>query len=116
MTANPPKPVGIKAPLGAPWVEIAWSDGVTQRLPNVILRGYCPCAKCQGHSGPLRYVEGHDTELSDIGRVGNYALRLSWADGHDTGIYAYPHLRLLGDLHDEHGADLPLQVPELSRR
>ncbi len=116
MTATAPRPKGIKAPMGAPWVEFEWSDGETQRIPNVILRGYCPCAQCQGHSGPLRFVQGRDTELADLGQVGNYALRFDWADGHNTGLYPFEHLRLLGDLYEEHGADLPYVMPELPRR
>ncbi|MFW6051199.1 MAG: gamma-butyrobetaine hydroxylase-like domain-containing protein [Myxococcota bacterium] len=88
-------PVEIRAPEGARQMEIDWADGHTSLLPHRILRGYCPCAQCQGHEGPIRYREGGDLELAHIEPVGNYAIRLGWADGHATGIYRFPLLRAL---------------------
>jgi DUF971 family protein len=63
--------------------------------PHEILRGYCPCAMCQGHQGPIRFVPGGNTELNDLAEVGDYALRLTWADGHSTGLYTFKFLREL---------------------
>lgn len=77
--------------------EISWSDGEQSALPHEILRGYCPCATCQGHSGAVRYLPGGNLELRTIERVGNYALSLGWADGHDSGIYTFEFLRRLGE-------------------
>jgi DUF971 family protein len=94
-------------------MELTWSDGRTTRLSHRILRGYCPCASCQGHSGSTRFVDAGDPELRNISQVGNYALELGWADGHATGIYPYPFLRKLGDLYETHGDTLPERLPEL---
>jgi len=96
-------PTAVRAPHGAIAMEIDWSDGVTTRLEHWILRGFCPCAACQGHEGPIRYVETTDNpggalELRDIRRVGNYALGLGWGDGHASGIYTFQYLRLLGTI------------------
>jgi DUF971 family protein len=109
-------PTEVRAPLGAPWFEVAWADTATLRLPNPILRGYCPCAGCQGHSGRTGFLAGHDSELREIATVGNYALRLVWGDGHGSGIYTFQFLRQLGELYALHGAALPELVPELPRR
>lgn len=108
-------PTSIKAPMGQPWVELCWSDGERHRIPTAVLRGYCPCASCQGHSGPIRFTAGHDSELRDLAQVGNYALRFEWGDGHGTGIYPFRYLRTLGELHEAHGDELPQSVPELGR-
>ena len=76
-------------------MEIDFDDGHKARYPHEILRGFCPCAGCQGHSGEIQFVEGGDVELLDIGEIGNYALRFSWGDGHDTGLYSFRFLRAL---------------------
>lgn len=88
-------PVELRAPRGARVLEIDWDDGHCGVYPHELLRGYCPCAHCQGHEGPIRFVEGGNLELEDIQQVGNYALRLVWGDGHQTGIYSYRFLREL---------------------
>ncbi|MCL2725229.1 MAG: DUF971 domain-containing protein [Polyangiaceae bacterium] len=78
-------------------MEIDWGDGHESVYPHEILRGYCPCAGCQGHEGTIkfRYPEGNQRELDAIEPVGNYALRLTWFDGHRSGIYSYKYLRAL---------------------
>jgi DUF971 family protein len=43
----------------------------------------------------VRFVPGGNLELTDVGEVGDYALRLTWADGHGTGIYTFEFLRVL---------------------
>jgi|SRR5690606_20119961 len=100
-----PSPVELRAPEGARLMEIEWSDGVTTSYRHAVLRGFCPCAHCQGHHGPVLFVEGKGSpELRDIEEIGNYAVRLTWADGHGTGIYTFRFLRELGAL-----ADVPLE-------
>jgi DUF971 family protein len=88
-------PVELRAPREARQMEIDWADGHTGLYPHEVLRGFCPCAHCQGHEGPIRYVPGGNLELQDIQEVGNYALQLAWADGHGTGIYTFRFLRAL---------------------
>ena len=58
----------MKAPHGARVMEIQWADGHKAILPHEILRGYCPCAHCQGHGGALKFVPGGDLDLRDIQR------------------------------------------------
>lgn len=86
-------PLEVRAPRGAQVMEIDFEDGHRGVYPHEVLRGYCPCALCQGHQGPIRYVPGGDTVLTDLAEVGDYALRLTWADGHSTGIYTFRFLR-----------------------
>jgi DUF971 family protein len=116
MTPKAPVPVGIKAPHGSTWFEVSWADTTTSRLPNAILRGYCPCAGCQGHGGQITFQAGHDSVLRDIEQVGNYALRLVWGDGHGSGLYTFTYLKFLGDLCAEHGDKLPQVFPTLPPR
>ena len=89
-------PTGVKAPHGARVMEITWADGEKTSLPHEILRGYCPCAHCQGHGGNLQFVPGGDLDIREIEQVGNYALKFVWGDRHDSGIYTFRYLRALG--------------------
>lgn len=88
-------PLEIHAPRGGDQLLIAFEDGHEVVIPHSVLRGFCPCASCQGHSGEIRFVEGGDLTLADLAEVGNYALRLTWGDGHATGIYSFRYLRSL---------------------
>jgi DUF971 family protein len=73
------------------------------RIPFDVLRRACPCAACRGEPGFRgRFSDdpelrpGED-ELADIKLVGAYGLNAIWADGHDTGIFTFEHLRRLGE-------------------
>lgn len=88
----------VRSPRGATVTEIDWGDGHKGILPHEILRGYCPCAGCQGHEGSIRFIyptSHNQTELDTIEAVGNYALQLRWFDGHRSGIYSFKYLRAL---------------------
>jgi DUF971 family protein len=90
-----PRPVTLRAPVGARQMEIDWDDGHSSIYPHRLLRGFCPCAECQGHQGPIRFRDGGALELSVVEEVGHYAVRLEWSDGHGTGIYSFRFLRRL---------------------
>jgi prepilin-type processing-associated H-X9-DG protein len=89
------QPLKVKAPRGAQVMNITWADGHEGVLPHDTLRGYCPCAHCQGHGGTIEYVPGGNTELREIEQVGGYALQLTWGDLHSSGIYSFRYLRSL---------------------
>ena len=100
-------PLEVHAPRGAKRMEILFADDHLAVYPHELLRGFCPCAMCQGHQGPIKFVEGGNTDLSDIAEVGDYALRLTWADGHSTGIYTFKFLRELCSCEECVGATGP---------
>jgi DUF971 family protein len=97
-------------------LRISWSDGVETLLSSKTLRTNCPCATCveergeSNHSAPLSpatgrarlniapEVTGNIYSLETVTPVGNYALNLTWQDGHKTGIYSWALLRNLGNL------------------
>ena len=109
------KPSAIKAPHGAQELEITWSDGRRTRYPHQLLRGFCPCAGCQGHAGSIKFRPGGNLELRDLSTVGNYALNLVWGDGHDSGIFTYVYLLELADLLERSGMDELIALGELRR-
>ncbi len=112
--------VAIRSPRGATTTEIDWADGHKGVYPHAILRGYCPCAGCQGHTGTIRFLESTavQQELEDLEVVGNYAVRLQWFDGHGTGIYSYRYLRALcrcAQCHPPAEAEAAVEHPDLPR-
>ena len=90
-----PVPTEVRRMADQNQLRITWGDGHTSDYPFAYLRGWCPCAQCQGHGNERRYVHASNTELKNIAVVGSYALSITWGDGHDTGIYSYRYLREL---------------------
>jgi DUF971 family protein len=76
-------------------LRILWDDDDLSSYPFAYLRGWCPCAACQGHGAERHFVTVTDPKLVGISRVGNYALSPRWEDGHETGIYSFEYLREL---------------------
>jgi len=75
-------------------LHITWDDGHVSPFTLAYIRGWCPCAACQGHfSDTVKYQEVPPARLVNAVPVGNYGMQLSWSDGHDTGIYAHDELR-----------------------
>ncbi len=107
-------PVCVRAPRGSSVFEIDWADGLVGRVDNGLLRGYCPCAGCQGHTGEIRFIPGQDSVMSQIEEVGSYALQFTWGDGHASGIYTFRYLRALCEYarwQEEHPAEAPRVMP-----
>jgi DUF971 family protein len=76
-------------------LRLTWNDGHVAEFDYGYLRGYCPCAGCQGHgSGPVEFrPPSAEVKPLDIRPVGNYAISIHWSDAHDTGIYRFDFLR-----------------------
>ena len=89
-----PTPVDIELKQAAGELLITWSDQHVSRFSLRYLRGWCPCAKCQGHfSDAKKFVASTNPRLSDVVPVGGYGAAFHWGDGHTTGIYAFDYLR-----------------------
>lgn len=77
---------------------VAFDDGATFSLPAEYLRVESPSAEVQGHSPSQKQtVAGkRDVGIAGVEPVGNYALKISFDDGHDTGIFSWTYLHELG--------------------
>ncbi len=84
----------------------AWRlrSGVAESIPAELLRVMSPSAEVQGHSPAERkLVSGkRDVTIQKIEPVGNYAVRLVFSDGHDTGLFTWPYLYDLAQRKTEH--------------
>jgi prepilin-type processing-associated H-X9-DG protein len=76
-------------------LRVTWADGHVSEYDYSYLRGYCPCAMCQGHTADAIRFHRPPGPVSawTIEPVGNYAVAIHWSDGHGTGIYRFDFLR-----------------------
>ena len=98
-----PIPTEIKLHQVSRVLEIAFNDGTRFKLPYEFLRVYSPSAEVRGH-GPgqeVLQIGKRDVTIKDVEPVGHYALRPTFSDGHDTGIYSWDYLYDLGARQDE---------------
>ena len=99
MDRNTPRPTEIKLHQKSRILEIAFDDGQRFSLPCEYLRVFSPSAEVRGH-GPgqeVLQVGKRDVEIKEIEPVGNYAVKLVFSDGHDTGLYSWEYLHELGE-------------------
>ncbi len=102
ITDNKPRPTDIRLHQKTRVLELFFDDGAHFRLPCEYLRVYSPSAEVRGH-GPGQEVLQLDKEnvnISAIEPVGNYAVRLVFDDGHNTGLYSWNVLYTLGENYD----------------
>ncbi len=83
-------------------LEIAFDDGKRYRLSCEYLRVSSPSAEVRGHGAGQEVLQTGKREVSitAIEPVGNYAIKLVFSDGHDTGLYSWDYLYSLGADHD----------------
>ncbi len=102
--ADVPHPVSIDLERSA-GLRIEWSDGLSEQISLGALRKSCPCATCRAErearsANPLHVMArpaGGGLSVAAAELVGSYALRLTWSDGHNTGIYEFALLRRLSE-------------------
>lgn len=88
-------------------LTIEWRDGVVSHYPFFALRDSCPCASCVDELSGAKVLDpakiSKDIHITACEYVGNYAIRINWSDGHNTGLYAFRFLREYYDLAMEQG-------------
>ncbi len=99
--SNDPEHIAVSKSKG---IKIDWKDRHRSEYGLQYLRDKCPCATCTGVHGtppaagnsqaanPFQMYKPALKILS-IEPVGNYAVRINWSDGHNSGIYSWEHLR-----------------------
>ncbi len=80
-------------------ITFVWPDGVKSVVSNMDLRADCGCAVCvdeyTGEKLLNRKDIRKDIKPTEITPLGNYALKIVWNDGHNSGIYPYKQIRAL---------------------
>jgi len=107
LTENTPVPVEIKMHQVSKVLEVTFDDGLKAELPFEFLRVFSPSAEVRGH-GPGQEVlqtGKREVDILNLEPVGYYAVRPTFSDGHDSGIYSWDHLYHLARDHDRLWAD-----------
>jgi len=84
-------------------LTISFKDGAQFQLSAEALRVFSPSAEVQGHSPQQRKLIGGKKQVGimEMEPVGNYAVRITFDDMHNTGIFSWKWLRELGETYDE---------------
>lgn len=82
------------------YLWIKWSDETESRIELQKLRELCPCATClaeREHRSKtyIPLIQKNQITVAGLEQVGNYAIKINWKDGHNTGIYEYAFLKNL---------------------
>ena len=106
-------------------MTVSWNSGAESSFESEFLREKCPCASCSENRakaassassprytgrGALKVVDSsleEETNLSMVFPIGNYALGMRWADGHDSGIYSFNFLWQLHCLQQQQQQERP---------
>ena len=94
LTPDSPRPIDIKLHQASRLLEIKFDNNMECMLSCEFLRVYSPSAEVKGH-GPgqeVLQIGKEDINITAIEPVGNYAVRLVFSDGHNTGLYSWDYL------------------------
>src|ERR1700722_3655079 len=99
-SANPPShpwPSEVRLNPDRNLLSIAFDNGERFGLRAEYLRVESPSAEVRGHGGPKTIVTGKEAvKIQALDPVGNYAVRIGFDDGHDSGLYSWTYLYRLG--------------------
>jgi DUF971 family protein len=93
-----PHPTNIKSRTKSRLLEVSFDDGSVFELPYEYLRVFSPSAEVRGHGPGQEQLQlgKHDVVITQVEPVGNYAVKLVFDDGHNTGLYTWSYLYELG--------------------
>ncbi|MFJ4196520.1 gamma-butyrobetaine hydroxylase-like domain-containing protein [Pseudomonas sp. NPDC089534] len=98
-------PTDIKLHKASKTLTLTYASGESFTLPAEFLRVHSPSAEVQGHGKPiLQYGKLH-VGLTKVEPAGQYALKLTFDDGHDSGLFTWEYLLELGRRYDALWAD-----------
>ncbi|HAK62492.1 MAG TPA: hypothetical protein DCO82_04530 [Alphaproteobacteria bacterium] len=107
MSNATPWPVEVKLKQAENTLEISFEDGSHCQFSAEFLRVHSPSAEVKGH-GPGQEVTvagKRGVAITRLDPVGNYALRIHFDDGHDTGLYTWAYFHQLGQRREELWSD-----------
>ncbi|TBR44693.1 DUF971 domain-containing protein [Marinomonas agarivorans] len=84
-------------------LEVCFTDNSQFYYSAEYLRVHSPSAEVRGHGQQLPILQygKQDVGITTIESAGNYALKICFDDGHDTGLYTWDYLYNIGKNHDE---------------
>ncbi|EJM18727.1 hypothetical protein PMI21_01983 [Pseudomonas sp. GM18] len=103
-------PTDIKLHKASKTLTLKYASGEEYHLPAEFLRVHSPSAEVQGHGKPILQFGKIGVGLSKVEPAGQYALKLTFDDGHDSGLFTWEYLYQLAvrqeDLWNDYLAEL----------
>lgn len=78
-------------------LDLIFTDGTVKVLSAEFLRVHSPSAEVRGHGQPKLVTNKRDVAIRSISPVGHYGVKLTFDDGHNTGLYHFSYLCQLAD-------------------
>ena len=103
LSAHSPIPTEIRLHQRSRVLELSFSDDARFELSCEYLRVFSPSAEVRGHSPEQAKLQTgkRNVQITAIEPVGNYAVKLVFDDGHDSGLYSWDYLYELGIKHEQ---------------
>ena len=107
LTNSTPHPTEIKLHKQSKLLEVSFDDGQRFSLPFELLRVYSPSAAVRGHQPSMAVLQSgkRNVVITQLEPVGNYAIKPTFSDGHNSGIYSWDILYDLGARQEHHWQD-----------
>ena len=86
---NSPNVESLKLKRKSRQLEMHFDNGETYQLSCEMLRVYSPSAEVHGHGNPVLVTHKKNVNIKAIEPVGNYAVKITFDDGHDTGLFSW---------------------------
>jgi DUF971 family protein len=111
-----PVPTKIKLHRRSQVLELVY-DHARFELPAEFLRVYSPSAEVKGHGRGQEVLQSgkQGVAITDIEAQGNYAIKLVFSDGHDSGIYSWQYLQDLGSNYQAKWRDYLLRLEQAGK-
>ena len=90
-----PWPTELRVNRAAKTLAVTFDDGASFTFPAEFLRVESPSAEVQGHGKPILQFGKLGVGLDKIEPAGQYALKLTFDDGHDSGLFTWEYLEQL---------------------
>lgn len=102
LSPQSPTPTAITLHQQSKLLEVVFSDGSAFRIPFELMRVYSPSAEVQGHGPGQEVLQTGKREVDVVALepVGHYAVKPTFSDGHDTGLFSWDYLYFLGSQQD----------------
>ncbi|MEY2621712.1 MAG: hypothetical protein RIT26_1532 [Pseudomonadota bacterium] len=114
MNQETPPPQDLTVHQASKVLEILFANGESYRIPFELMRVFSPSAEVQGH-GPGQEVlqtGKRGVGLLDVEPVGNYGIKPTFSDGHDSGIFSWTYLYFLASQQDRLWQDYERRLQE----
>ena len=97
-TTRTPMPTGLTVHQQSRVLEVGFDDGRSFRIPFELMRVYSPSAEVRGHGPGQEVLQTGKREVTivELEPVGNYAVKPTFSDGHDSGLFTWEYLYFLG--------------------